>query len=184
MITSYTCNDSSGNPVTVGNHPYFTYTGQCEVIDDGDGNWRIRFLTDGDFESNLNIPIDAFLVGGGGGYTTTQKNSSVIANTQYVITVGAGGESDTNGADSSAFNIIATGGIAGTIKGGSGGSGGGTGGSNGGSDGSAGFGNDAGTGQGTTTREFGQSSAILYSGGGGAHGKSGGSGIVVIRNKR
>lgn len=43
MITSYTCDDSSGNLVTVGDSPYFTYTGQCEVIDDGDGDWRIKF---------------------------------------------------------------------------------------------------------------------------------------------
>ena len=26
--------------------PYFTYTGQCEVIDDENGDWRIKFLTD------------------------------------------------------------------------------------------------------------------------------------------
>lgn len=101
------------------------YDGNCTMISDENGNWRIKFLTDRILTLSENVCIDAFLVGDG-------------------------------------------------------------------SDGGAG-----GRGQGTTTREFGESTGTLYAGGavgyfaesgagGGAGGPagSGGSGIVVIRNAR
>lgn len=183
--------------------PKFTYTGTYEYIDDGGGNWRIKFLTSGVFTPLKNMVIDAFLVGagggggtrlsgtpeassgGGGGFTKTVSSVNLTKNTPYEITVGVGGAPGVDGGSTTAFNETAVGGkkgvsITGTRKGvagGAGGSGGGgasTGdksgiGNNagiGGSDGSNGSSN-GGTGQGTTTREFGESTGDLYSGGGG-----------------
>lgn len=126
--------------------------------------------------------------GGGGGYTKTQKNVSLSVNTNYSISVGAGGSAGgySGGGASSAFGYTANGGktawdSAGTSQGdgswngGAGGSGGGAaswgngsnGGSNGGN-GGEGTQNPGGAGQGTTTRAFGDSSGTLYAGGGGA----------------
>lgn len=161
--------------------------------------------------------------GGGGGYTKTLKGVSVATGTSYSIKVGG------SGGKSSGFGCSASGGSDGTgdllnesgHEGGDGGSGGnapwatGTGGTDGGNGTS--YSNNGtrmpgGSGQGSTTREFGESSGTLYAtggsggssssgtgksgaantgnggkGGGGAgaaYGGSGGSGIVVIRNKR
>ena len=166
--------------------PKFTYTGTYEYIDDGGGNWRIKFLTSGTFTPLKNMTADAFLVGGGagggyrygpygggGGYTKTEKSIALSANNTYEIVIGAGGESNGNGGETSAFSVTVSGG-----SGKNGGSGGGTGsnvGRNGGSDGSDGYTdsiNTAGKGQGTTTREFGEPTGTLYSGGGGGAGRS------------
>lgn len=171
--------------------PEFTYTGDYETVDDADtpittsdGNWKIRFLTSGTLTfTNLNGAengIDVFLVGGGGsgavnadgggggggGYTTTEKAVAVNVQTQYDIAVGA------SGGQSAAFGLTAGAGKGGSgHNGGNGGSGGGSGVAKGGSDGSNGGSYDngyaAGKGQGTTTREFGETGATLYSGGGG-----------------
>ncbi len=156
--------------------------------------------------------IDVFLVGGGGGgsraaggggYTKTLKAVKVTVGTAYAIEVGAGGiagvgnsKAGGSGGTSNAFGASANGGEAnGTASsyiGANGGSGGGAGSSNGaggqgGSDGSDGFhrngtNQDSGKGQGTTTREFGESGGKLYAGGGGgctftsSHGGDGGDG--------
>lgn len=224
--------------------PEFTYTGKYQIVDDNDnvitattGNWKIRFLESGTLTfTSLNGAengIDVFLVGGGGGgsasgggggYTKTEKNITVDTSTSYSITIGAGGAQSVSGAgydgsSSSAFGVTAAGGKVGKsgVYGGDGGSGGGgytagNGGSDGGNGASGGY--AGGTGQGTTTREFGESSGKLYAGGGGGgHGKegssvgsggaantgggggggiygdngcggAGGSGIVIIRNAR
>ena len=76
---SYTANESATlyaiySTTTI---PTFTYTGNYEVVDDDDnvisdvdsyeGNWKIRFLTSGTFESTSDVLVDVFLVGGGGG---------------------------------------------------------------------------------------------------------------------
>ena len=141
--------------------------------------------------------IDVFLVGGGsgggraaggGGYTKTLKAVKVSVGTAYLIEVGAGGiagvgnsKAGSAGGTSNAFGASANGGEANTsassFRGSNGGSGGGAGSTNGnggkgGSDGSDGFHRngthqDSGTGQGTTTREFGESGGKLYAGGGG-----------------
>lgn len=115
--------------------------------------------------------------GGGGGYTQTSNSIGVSRNIQYTVTVGGGGAagiSNGNGGrgNSSVFNnITAEGGYGGITNGpgGNGGSGGGFHFNNGGSDGGNGGGSDGtnSMGQGTTTREFGDSNATLYSGGGG-----------------
>ena len=160
--------------------------------------------------------------GGGGGYTKTAKRNILESNTNYPIVIGGGGTyggwsaSSTSGGTTTFNNYVAYGGAGGSGGGGMGGNGGsggghgdgGSGGSNGGNGGSSWLGN-GGTGQGTTTREFGEASGTLYStggigsgyasagantgnGGGGGQarpidhcdGGTGGSGIVVIRNAR
>ena len=182
----------------------YTYSGTSEKIDDGSGNWRIKFKSSGTLKfTNLGKwdgKLDVFCVGGGGaggsgnwdaangygkagsgGYTTTQKNVQSAANTSYSIVIGAGGQSAfASGGNTTAFGVTA---IGGNRWGG--GSGGGAYGNtqvnNGGSDGGNGDPQNAanigidhwgspGKGQGTTTREFGESTGTLYAGGGGAGG--------------
>lgn len=163
--------------------------------------------------------------GGGGGYTITKRAVIVQVNMGYKIVVGGiSSNAGANGGDSSAFNQTAKGGKGGaTHNGGNGGSGGGVGGNSndgnyqasvGGTDGSDGkkaYRDGAehgtpGTGQGTTTAEFGESGKKLYSPGGdggsyqnnrktiaGAGGQGrfrtddeirGQAGIAIIRNAR
>lgn len=125
--------------------------------------------------------------GGGGGYTRTVKRLNVQANAQIPVTIGAGGIYSTasgsgKGSDggSSGFNTLTVsgGGHGNEYNGGAGGSGGGAGvASNsdfgaGGSDGSNGEAGDTGvkrggSGQGFSTREFGETTGKLYAGGGG-----------------
>ena len=191
-------------------YPIFTYmiggvdytndTSKVELIeDDDDGSWRIKFKESGTF--NMSFPelstIDVFLVGGGGGggagdryyagggggggYTKTVSNISINANTDYTITIGAGGASATVGSKTTAFNQTVNGGNPGqnTGAGGSGGSGGGNGGLGTGVGAGASNGNSAspgGSGQGSTTGEFGVSTATLYSGGGGGGASKAGAG--------
>lgn len=115
--------------------------------------------------------------GGGGGYTKTVKGLSVTTADTYSIIVGG------SAGNTSAFGYTANAGRNGAHEsaGGAGGSGGGGSsiwngpGMNGGSDGSNGstasYGNttySGGAGQGSTTREFGESTGNLYSGGGGS----------------
>lgn len=159
--------------------------------------------------------------GGGGGYTTTQKGIPVEIGTTYSVSIGSGGSggyrSGSTGGNTSFANISASGGKYGNAHGGDGGSGGGSGGSgitgglggtNGSDGGSYSSGYNGGKGQGTTTGEFGDSSATKYSNGGhglsrggsaggnntgnggsaagagSSSGYKGGSGIVIIRNAR
>lgn len=127
--------------------------------------------------------------GGGGGFTKTVRSVNLTKNTAYEIVVGVGGAPEVDGGDTSAFNETASGGKKGGritgdrkgVAGGNGGSGGGgantaaTRAGNGGSDGSDGgsvSSGAGGTGQGTTTREFGEATGDLYSGGGGGATKS------------
>lgn len=83
--------------------------GTYQVLDDGGGNWRIKFLSSGTFTPLKNMVIDAFLLGGGGGrsyvlcgaggagYTTTVRSVVLAANTAYPIVVGAAGKNITDG---------------------------------------------------------------------------------------
>ena len=172
--------------------PEFTYTGSYQIVDDNDnvittstGNWKIRFLTSGTLKftelRGAANGIDVFLVGGGGGgggggYTKTKTAISVNENIEYKIQIGSGGsaryyyDGTTRGGTTTAFDQSALGGYSGYMgKGGDGGSGGGgaaymidarRGGSDGGS------GANGGNGQGSTTREFGESTGKLYASGG------------------
>lgn len=184
-----------GREVSSTSLPEFTYTGNYSFIDDGEKNWRIKFLTSGvlTFTKLGNAStIDVFCVGGGsansyggggcGGSTKTQKSVAVSAGTNYPITIGAGAQGGNNqslqggsGGDTTAFGVTGGGGkSAGGTGSGGGGDGyinskdvyfpAGNGGSNGGNGGGQ---HGAKTGQGTTTREFGETTGDLYSGGGG-----------------
>lgn len=118
--------------------------------------------------------------GGGGGYTNYLLNQKVNKGT-YTITVGAA-------AQASSFGdlLTANGGASAGVPGGNGGSGGGSGGSGtyyGTSTAGASNGNNAssgwkagGTGQGTTTRDFGEADGTLRAGGGGGGGYNAASG--------
>lgn len=141
------------------------------------------------------------LGGGGGGYTRTVRRVNVAANTSIPVTVGTGGAPNSDGG-ASAFNTIytANGGKtaepysssnATKLKGGSGGSGGGgsvisnsdygAGGYDG-NDGETGYGLSnisGGTGQHTTTKEFGETTGKLYAGGGGGGRYIAGSTFVI-----
>ena len=101
----------SGTPVL---NKDFTYTGNCQVIDDStqaSNEWRIKCLTSGTLKFTAKVAVDIFFVGGGGGgvvgttrsstsipgagggggYTKTLKNITLAANTSYTITIGSGG---------------------------------------------------------------------------------------------
>ena len=136
--------------------PSFTYTGNYQIIDDENGNWRIKFFTSGTLTFTQfgtgNGVIDVFLVGGGGaggaagsggggGYTGTFNSIVTLKNTAYTIVVGAGGTRGSSGSwpsgnaggSTSAFASSVNGGIGGKgyvsttwVAGGAGGSGGGS----------------------------------------------------------
>lgn len=119
--------------------------------------------------------------GGGGGYTSTVSGISVTPGQSYAVIVGSGGGNGQNGGASSIAGIASANGGngGGYAQGNSGGSGGGAGGEqyssggNGGSDGGDGGtveGVNGGSGQGSTTRKFGEFGNTLYSGGGGGGG--------------
>lgn len=226
----------------------FSYTGTREDIDDGSGNWRIKLTSSGTLTCSAAGAIDIFCVGGGaggyatwgggggGGRTCTCLNTALTDGQSIAVTIGAGGAASGNGGTTS-FGALASasGGDAPTSAnplGGNGGSGGGAGGNGGAGSGGGAGGSDGGngatvgaytggTGQGTTTREFGEPGGTLYAGGGAGNGEyaaaggsggggssstgyhtagnpgtvntggggaslagTGGSGIIVIRNKR
>ena len=221
-VYSYSCSNGS-----VGTSPYYiVYTGKCTVIDDGNDNWRVEFLTSGTLTLSKAVKVDIHAVGGGGsgaargltnygsgggggGYVNTIFATDV-ASGEYDITIGAGGNSVTStggaytGVDgidggSSSFGSIcsAAGGKGGTYNdgsavyscgiGGAGGSGGGggakasggiggSGGTNGGNgeEGSTTDSGAGGTGSGVTTRDFGETTGTLRSGGGAGSGRSAG----------
>ena len=110
----------------------YTYTGNSRLVDEGDGDWSIRFLTGGEFTSHQDVAIEAFVVGGGGagnrmggagggGYSTTATGIAVSGGLAYPIEIGAGGASSgAAGGNSTAFNCTGNGGnggVAGTIIG-------------------------------------------------------------------
>ncbi|MEN6338652.1 MAG: hypothetical protein ABFD03_00850, partial [Clostridiaceae bacterium] len=45
----------------------FSFSGSYSFLDDGDGNYRYRFLSSGILTVTRKVLIDAFLVGGGAG---------------------------------------------------------------------------------------------------------------------
>lgn len=165
----------------------FTYTGDYRIrFEDG----VVELLSSGEFKSLDDNSIDIFCVGGGagggnrsgtsgssgggGGYTATRLNNKITANTRIDVTIGNGGangSTGSNGGTTSFGDILsANGGKGGrtnttTADGGSAGGEGGT--YTGGKGGSDGASTSAGSGQGTTTREFGESTGKLYAAGGG-----------------
>ena len=132
---------------------HLSYTGSKTIIDDGDGNYRVKFTSSGTLTSKKDVTIDACIVGGGGGggsqygglehsrgggggggHVTNVFAINLSANVGYPIVIGDGGEAaaasggdGTNGEASSAFGSTADGGQRGfeNGNGGDGGSGGG-----------------------------------------------------------
>lgn len=194
----------------------YTYTnkGVGSVLSMDDLKWKIKFTQSGTFTPSK-VPgtgaIDVFVVGGGGAATpvnygggaggyTTNGSSTLFKGTGYSIVVGGQAQL------SSGFGVQASGGASNSgDHGGAGGSGGsGWGSCNRASDGGNGRTNGeyrGGSGQGSTTREFGESTGWLYSyggcggyyagitsgdlntGNGGSNGGAGGTGIVIIRGE-
>ena len=183
-LPEFTYLDADGNPAS--------YT----LLDDGGGNWRIKFLASGTLTlTSKAVTVDVFLVGGGaggrngalvdgtwkygggdgggGGYTETVSSIVLQTGVAYPIVIGAGGAANGDGGSSIALGTTVPGG-----QGKNGGSAGGTYnlqsvGDAGSSDGGSGNGANGGVGQGTTTREFGEADGPLYAGGGGAGGGGG-----------
>lgn len=130
-----------------------------------------------------NTQAETARAGGGGGYTRTVRRVNVAAQTRLTVIIGEGGLAD-NAGGSTGFGdkYTVSGGAVNTrypVAGGAGGSGGGgavfsnsdygAGGYDG-NNGERGYGQSnagGGSGQGFTTREFGEASGKLYAGGGG-----------------
>lgn len=169
-----------------------SYTGSWAWVDDGNGNYRIRFLTSGTLTLAKGISVDVWMCGGGagggstgngtvaagaGGGRTGQWNSvELVSGVAYSIVVGAGGSPSADGGATGlargALNIYVSGGSTPNPRyyGGHGGSGGGGGCANGGANGgngAAGAEGPGGNGQGFSTYEFMNASLTLYAGGGG-----------------
>lgn len=185
-----------GSPVCAGGKPKlkFTYTGDYVVRDDGvvelHSSGTLVFLNPsvidvfcvgGGGAGGYGAYPDILGGGGGaGGYARTLKRQAVTGNINVTIGAGAAINAKSGGMTSFGSILSANGGNSAVSsgKGGNGGSGGGGGVSSdpgygtGGSDGSAGENGlpasaKGGTGQGNTTREFGESTGKLYAGGGG-----------------
>lgn len=176
----------TGAAAGIGGAPVFTYTGNYSLLDDGRTdnvqNWRIKLLSSGTLTfTRAPGNIDVFLVGGGGGgymggggggYTVTQKEITPVAGRGYEILIGAGGDPQADGGSTKAFELTAKGGY-GAIStlgwGNAGGSAGGCASNTGAAEAGAGDGGSRtnAEGQGSTTREFGETGATMYAGGGG-----------------
>lgn len=57
----------------------YTYTGNSVYVDDGNGKWRIKFLSSGTFTPTKNVKVDIFAVDGGGGGSATLFSSLRLA---------------------------------------------------------------------------------------------------------
>lgn len=180
-------------PEFTGNHAIFgdEVAGRIELYESGTltlspGTYDF-FLVGGGASGGVttDTSVQEHTGGGGGGYTTTISDIVVSKRSEFIATVGAGGNRSAgsqtifeNG--STTIKYTANGGamVTGeyTANGGAGGSGGGGfnrdsgNGYAGGSDGSNGLGRTGGMGQGTTTRMFGEAGNTLFSGGGGGAG--------------
>lgn len=169
------------------------FTGNCAIYGNKESG-RIEIYESGILTLSKGI-YDFFLVGGGGrggfyrsgggggGYTTTEIGVTVQGSDNIEVVIGASNSKTTISEPNIGINLSANQGKAGENRettggngdGGNGGSGGGSYGRGGvgGSDGSDGVdgslkGNSPGTGQGSTTRSFGDPNGVLYAGGGGA----------------
>ncbi len=160
-------------------YPNFTYTGTYTIIDEEDGNWKIKFLSSGSLTMLNDVDIDLFMVGGGGGgyvggggaggYTATLRQIPLTAGV-YVITIGAGATGGSETAPSAGGTTKLGDYSIGGGKWNGSQSAGGSGGAYSGKGASDGASTENGLGQGTTTREFGENTGVLYSGGGGGRG--------------
>ena len=133
LSNNYSCANKS-----VGTEYLFTYTGNCEIVSNGENGWKIKYLSSGTLTLSSEFGVDLFLVGGGGGgsssagggggYTKTYLNQVIEAGT-YNMQVGAqvtSGKSGNKSYFGDESKYVAFGGnVGGNGNGGSGGSGGG-----------------------------------------------------------
>ena len=127
IANSYKCNN-----VSKGSAPYLiTYAGNCQLVNDGNGNWRLKLLTSNSGGSGLTISesiyVDIFMVGGGGGggnatWTDLSQYGSdiwwahgsgggggytktikkvTLGTSNYTITIGSGGATGKDGGNTS-----------------------------------------------------------------------------------
>lgn len=98
-VYSYSCANG-----LYGMEPYkFTYSGDCEVIDDDNNNWKIKFLTSGKFSTTVENSIDILAVGSGYNSNfdfdsdvsnnSVQQYNSIVLNrdNEYDINISSGG---------------------------------------------------------------------------------------------
>lgn len=172
----------------------FSYTGSYTWVQDDTSNWRLKFLTSGTFTPLKSVAIDAFLVGGGSGGRKGKEYSRGGGGGTGDSAVGGsdgsdGGAGTWSGGVGQRTTTREFGEATGTLYAGGGAGGGeytyspgGTGGSGGGGHGGTGGGSNG-------------VDAIANTGGGGGgggadnddstgYGASGGSGILIIRNRR
>lgn len=127
--------------------PDFTYTGDYQLVNEDDGNWKVYLTSSGTFTPGVDMLIDAFYVsggggggggtsyisniaqgggGGGGGYTHTSLGVVLQANVAYPVVIGSGGAGGTGdpdvGGDGKSGGTTSAFGI--SIQGGGGGTGG------------------------------------------------------------
>jgi hypothetical protein len=114
------------------------------IITYDDGYWIHTFTSDGTFTALQDLTVEYLIVAGGGGGGTSfgggggaggyLTGTTNLSQENFLITIGAGGPTVTNGVNSSAFNLTSIGGGKGgsgnNVTGGSGGSGGGGSGNN------------------------------------------------------
>lgn len=161
-----------------GGKPKFTYTGTYEYIDDGGGNWRIKFLSSGVFTPLKKMTIDVFLVGGGGGGAGSNSRAAASGGSTSAFGLSVNGGS---GATNSVAGHGGSGGGAPwpvTTLSGTGGDGGANGGNGEDTYISERYKRSGGAGQGSTTREFGEPAGDLYAGGGGGGGMESDTGAI------
>lgn len=135
---------NAGSNAAVKGAPVFSFTGVYNLIDEGDSNWSIQFLSSGALTfSKLgtgNGLIDIHCVGGGagggtynynsfgggggGGYAHTQGYVTIAKNTSYTVTVGDGGAPGQDGGASSFGSLCSANGGSGRNGGSAGGAGG------------------------------------------------------------
>ena len=99
--------------------PQLSYTGQSEVVDDGDYNWRVKFLTSGNVTFNR-APgnVDVFLVGGGANPSGNDGGGSGYTQTYYAVQLDAEKyqvEIGSAGGTTNAFGCSAEGGAGSTV---------------------------------------------------------------------
>lgn len=98
-----------GGPVI----PNFTYTGEYQLVNEDEGNWKLYLITSGTFTPNVDMLVDICLFGGGQGgengasvyasgvgeggiagqpgLSNTQKNVVLQAGNSYSVEIGSGG---------------------------------------------------------------------------------------------
>lgn len=87
----------------------YTYTGNSVYVDDGNGKWRIKFLTSGTFTPTKNVKVDIFAVGGGGSGAGDGSSVSGTRGSNGSANRGGGGGGGWNSAGGSASATVIVG---------------------------------------------------------------------------